>query len=110
MEDTPGFRAGILTGDRIIAIGGKGTERVSLSDAVKELRGKPDTAVTITVERPSTGIVKDYTLTRAIISMDMVKDINGQKKFPLGEDKIGYIRITQFGDKTGEMLEAAIQN
>jgi len=109
MEDTPGFRAGILTGDRIIAIGGKGTERVPLSDAVKQLRGKPDTEVTITVERPSTGVVKEYTLTRAIISMDMVKDINGQRKFPLGEDKIGYVRITQFGDKTGEKLEAALQ-
>jgi len=109
MEDTPGFRAGILTGDRIIAIGGKGTERVSLSDAVKQLRGKPDTEVTITVERPSTGVVKEYTLTRAIISMDMVKDIHGQTKFPLGEDKIGYVRITQFGDKTGEKLEAALQ-
>jgi carboxyl-terminal processing protease len=110
MEDTPGFRAGILTGDRIIAISGKGTDRVSLSDAVKQLRGKPGTDVTITVERPSTGIVKDYTLTRAIISMDMVKDINGQTKFPLGQDKIGYIRITQFGDDTGEKLEAALQN
>jgi carboxyl-terminal processing protease len=109
MEDTPGFRAGILTGDRSIAISGKGTERVSLSDAVKQMRGKPDTEVTITVERPSTGVVKDYTLTRAIISMDMVKDINGQKNFPLGEDRIGYIRITQFGDNTGEKLEAALQ-
>jgi carboxyl-terminal processing protease len=109
MEDTPGFRAGIMSGDRIIAINGKGTEKVSLSDAVKQLRGKPDTQVTITVERPSTKVVKDYTLTRAVIIMDMVKDINGQKQFPLGEDKIGYVRITQFGDKTGEELEAALR-
>ena len=109
MEATPGFRAGILSGDRIIKISGQSTERVSLSDAVKQLRGKPDTQVTLTVERPSTGVVKDYTLTRAVINMDMVKDINGQKKFPLGEDKIGYVRITQFGDKTGDELEAALQ-
>lgn len=109
MEDTPGFRAGILSGDRIIAINGVGTDKVSLSDAVRQLRGKPGTDVTVTVERPSNGTVKNYTLTRAIISMDMVKDINGQKKFPLGEDKIGYLRITQFGDKTGDELEAAIQ-
>ena len=109
MEDTPGFRAGILSGDRIIKISGQSTEKVSLSDAVKQLRGKPDTKVTLTVERPSTGVVKDYTLTRAVINMDMVKDINGQKKFPLGEDKIGYVRITQFGDKTGDELEAALQ-
>jgi carboxyl-terminal processing protease len=109
MEDTPGFRAGILSGDHIVKISGQSTDRVSLSDAVKQLRGKPDTQVTLTVERPSTGVAKDYTLTRAIISMDMVKDINGQKKFPLGEDKIGYVRITQFGDKTGEELEDALQ-
>jgi carboxyl-terminal processing protease len=109
MEDTPGFRAGILTGDRIIKINGQSTERVALSDAVKQLRGKPDTQVTITVERPATGEMKDYTLTRAVINVDMIKDINSQRKFPLGEDKIGYIRITQFGDKTGEELEAALK-
>ena len=40
--------------------------------------------------------------------MDMVKDINGKKDFPLGPDKIGYVRITQFGDNTGDELEAAL--
>ena len=109
MEDAPGFRAGILSGDRVIKISGSSTEKVSLADAVKQLRGKPDTQVTLTIERPTTGIVKDYTLTRAIINMDMVKDINGRKKFPLGKDEIGYVRITQFGDKTGDELEAALQ-
>ena len=39
----------------------------------------------------------------------MVKDINGKKEFPLGADRIGYIRITQFGDKTGDELEAALE-
>ena len=39
--------------------------------------------------------------------MDMVKDVNGKKEFPLGADKIGYVRITEFGEKTGEELEAA---
>jgi carboxyl-terminal processing protease len=109
MEDAPGFRAGILSGDRVIKINGVTTDKVSLSDAVKQLRGKPGTQVTITVDRPSTGVVKDYTLTRAIISVDMVKDINGQKKFPVGEDMIGYVRITQFGEQTGEELEAALK-
>jgi carboxyl-terminal processing protease len=40
--------------------------------------------------------------------MDMVKDINGKKKFPLGADGIGYVRITEFGDRTGYELEAAL--
>ena len=108
MDDTPGFRAGILTGDRIIKINGKGADKLSLQDAVKELRGEPGTRVTVTVQRPSTGITRDLTLTRAIINVDMVKDVNGKKEFPLGPDQIGYIRITQFGDNTSDELEDAL--
>jgi carboxyl-terminal processing protease len=108
MEDTPGFRAGILSGDRIVKINGKSAERMSLQDAVKQLRGEPGTQVTVTIQRPSSGMVRDFTLTRAIVKMDMVKDINGKKEFPLGADKIGYIRITQFGDKTDDELETAL--
>jgi carboxyl-terminal processing protease len=109
MEDTPGFKAGILSGDRIIKIDGKSTENMGLPDAVKNLRGEPGTEISITVMRPSTGQVKDYTLTRAVINVDMVKDINGKKDFPLGEDKIGYIRLVQFGEKTSDDLEVALK-
>jgi carboxyl-terminal processing protease len=108
MDDSPGFRAGILSGDRIMKIDGKSVDNVLLPDAVKQLRGQPGTQVSLTVQRPSSGAVKDYKLTRAVISMDMVKDINGKKEFPLGADKIGYVRITQFGDQTGDELEAAL--
>lgn len=109
MEDTPGSRAGIMSGDRIVKINGLSTERMGLPEAVKKLRGEPGSDVTITINRPSTGMEKDIKLTRAIINLDMVKDINGKKEFPLGEDKIGYVRITQFGDRTGEELEAALK-
>jgi carboxyl-terminal processing protease len=109
MEDTPGSRAGILSGDRIVKIEGKSTENMSLPDAVKILRGDPGTDVTLTILRPSSGQAKDYKLTRAIINVDMVKDINGKKEFPLGPDKIGYIRLVQFGDKTSDGLEAALK-
>jgi carboxyl-terminal processing protease len=108
MDDSPGFRAGILSGDRIVKIDGKGLDNVLLPDAVKQLRGQPGTQVSVTVQRPSSGQIKDYKLTRAVISMDMVKDINGKKEFPLGVDKIGYVRITQFGDQTSDELEAAL--
>ena len=53
--------------------------------------------------------MKDFTLTRAIINIDMVKDINGKKEFPLGDNKIGYIRLVQFGEKTSADLEAALK-
>jgi carboxyl-terminal processing protease len=108
MEDSPGFRAGILTGDRIVKVEGRSVERMPLGDVVKQLRGDPGTQVTVTVQRPATGEEKRFTLTRAIIQMDMVKDINGKKKFPLGADGIGYVRITEFGDRTGYELEAAL--
>ena len=108
MDNSPGFRAGILSGDRILKIDGKSVDNVSLPDAVKQLRGQPGTLVSVTIQRPASGLIKDYKLTRAVISMDMVKDINGKKEFPLGADKIGYIRITQFGDQTSDELEAAL--
>ncbi len=108
MENSPGFKAGILSGDRIVKIDGKSTEKMTSQDAVKILRGEPGTEVKVSILRPSSGRVKDYTLTRAIISVDMVKDINGKKEFPIGENKIGYIRLVGFGEKTSAELETAL--
>ena len=82
---------------------------MSLQDAVKTLRGDSGTDVKITLLRPSSSQVKDYKLTRAIINIDMVKDINSKKEFPLGENKIGYIRLVQFGEKTSADLETALK-
>ena len=109
MDDTPGYRAGILSGDRIVKVEGQSVDKTPLTDVVDQLRGKPGTKVTLTIARPPSGVLETFTLTRAVINMDMVKDINGKKEFPLGADKIGYVRITQFGDDTGDELEAALQ-
>jgi carboxyl-terminal processing protease len=108
MEDTPGSRAGILSGDRIVKINGETTEKLGLEDTVKKLRGEPGTDVSVTIFRPSASLTKDLKLTRAVIKMDMVKDINGKKQFPLGEDGIGYIRVLQFSEKTSDELETAL--
>ena len=108
MDDSPGFKAGIMSGDRIVRIDGKSTEKMGLQDAVKSLRGDPGTEVKISVFRPSSGQVQDFTLTRSVINIDMVKDVHGKKEFPLGEDKIGYIRLVQFGEKTSDDLEQAL--
>jgi carboxyl-terminal processing protease len=109
MDDTPGFRAGILAGDRIVKINGQSADKMSLPEAVKRLRGKPGTQVSVSIQRPSSGMAKDLVLTRAVINVDMVKDINSKKDFPLGPDKIGYIRITSFGDNTSDELEDALK-
>src|SRR4051794_23966697 len=73
MDDTPGAKAGILSGDRIAKIDGRSTEKMSLQDAVKNLRGEPGTDVRLTILRPSSGQVKEYKLARAVINVDMVK-------------------------------------
>ena len=109
MEDTPGFKAGILSGDRIMKIDGVSTEKLSLPDGVKKLRGEPGSDVTITVLRPSTGKTKDYKLTRAQIKVDTVKDINGKREFPLSENNVGYVRLVQFGEHTAEDLEDGLR-
>src|SRR5215831_3023392 len=109
MDDSPGFKAGILTGDRIIRNDGKSTEKMTLQDAVKTLRGEPGTDIQLTVFRPSSSQVQEFKLTRSVINIDMVKDINGKKEFPLGENKIGYVRLVQFGEKTSDDLETAIK-
>lgn len=106
IEDTPASRAGILAGDRITKIDGKSTERTSISDAVKQLRGEPGTKVTITVFRAKAkdagDKIKDYTLTRDFIKVDSVKDVK------MLESNIGYVRITQFNEPTATEFEKAL--
>jgi carboxyl-terminal processing protease len=97
-----------MSGDRIIRIDGVSTEKMSLPDAVKSLRGDPGSEVKLSVFRPSSGQIQDFKLTRSVITVDMVKDVHGKKEFPLGEDKIGYIRLVQFGEKTSDDLEQAL--
>jgi carboxyl-terminal processing protease len=109
MEDTPGFRAGIAPGDRIVKIDGRSTENMTLDECVQKLRGKPGTDVTVTFFRPSANQQKEYKLTRAVIKVDTVKDINGKKEFPLMESGIGYVRLTQFGEHTADDLEKALK-
>lgn len=109
IEDTPGFKAGILSEDRIVKINGRSTEKMSFPDAVKLLRGEPGTEVTLTIIRPPGDEPRDFRLTRAVIKVDTVKDLNGKREFPIGEQNIGYVRITQFGERTAEELGDALK-
>jgi carboxyl-terminal processing protease len=104
MEDTPGFRAGILPGDQILRINGITTEKMSLQDAIDLLRGDPGQKVTLTIYRPSNKETKDYVLQREIIKVASVKDAKLLDQSLTGNFKIGYLRITQFNEPTAQEL------
>ncbi|NDA67960.1 MAG: S41 family peptidase, partial [Verrucomicrobia bacterium] len=108
MEDTPASRGGITAGDRIIKINGQSTEKFNLEDAVRRLRGKKDTEVTVTIFRPATEQEIEIKLVRDVIKVASVRDQNGRGEYPLDENKIGYARLRQFGEKTADELESAL--
>ena len=109
MEDTPAFEAGILPGDRILKIDGKSAGGLSVADAVKLLRGKPGTPVSLSLERENVEAPLEINLKRQTIQVYTAKDVNNRREFPVDEDKIGYVRLTQFGEKTGTELEEALR-
>ncbi len=73
ISGSPAARAGILPGDRILEIEGQSTEDYTLSDAVRILRGKPGTKVTITIIHRGASKSLKVTLTRAIIQVKSIK-------------------------------------
>jgi carboxyl-terminal processing protease len=97
IDDTPAARAGIRAGDRIIEINGETTEGFTTMDAVKQLRGKVGSSVTITVQRPGEPKPSEYTIIRGIIQLETVKSSTI-------DENIGYIRISQFSEPTGDAL------
>ena len=97
IDDTPAARAGMRAGDIITRIDGKSVSDMSLSAAVKLMRGEPDTKIELIVARKGANKPLTFSLTRAIIKTQSVK----MKE--LGEG-LGYIRISQFQERTAEDL------
>src|SRR6266478_3460050 len=108
MEDTPAAKAGILSGDQILKINGTSTERMELQDAVNVLRGPPGHKVMLTLLRPSTKEIKEYTLERAEIKVQSVKGARLLDTELTGPFKIGYIRLIQFNEPTPDELSKAL--
>jgi carboxyl-terminal processing protease len=110
MEDTPAAKAGILSGDQILRINSMSTERMDLQDAINVLRGPAGAKVGLTLLRPSTKEIKEYTLQRAEIKIQSVK---GERLLPpelTGPFRIGYIRLIQFNEPTADELSKAIDD
>lgn len=108
IEGGPAFRAGMLPGDRILKIDGQGTQKMNLGEAIRKLRGKPGASVQLAVFRPSESKTLDFNLVREMIQVPTVTDISLLPEGTTKGEKIGYLRITQFGEKTDREFDAAI--
>jgi len=105
LEGTPAMKAGVLPGDRVVEIEGKNTYNITLMEAVKKLRGKPGTKVTITVVHQLTGKRETLTITRDVIKVRSVRAARMQDP----EAKVGYVRINNFQRTTADELDAAVK-
>lgn len=103
IEGTPGFRAGIKSGDVIVKIDGKSTEGMSIDKAISLIRGPKGSPVTLTIAREDQKGMKDYKIIRDEIVMPNVSA-------RLLEDKIGYIHLHMFNEKTAEVVKEKIDD
>ena len=97
IEDTPAFRAGILAGDIITHIDGKPTKGMTLNEAIKLMRGEPQTSIVLTISRPGRDKPLELTIVRDIIKVRSVRS-------KMLENDIAYVRIAQFQERTAPDL------
>lgn len=102
IDDTPAERAGVQAGDLIIRLDEQPVKGMTLNDAVKLMRGKPGTVLTLTIIREGEEKPLKLPITRAVIQVKSVKS-------RMLDDRFAYVRITQFQSHTAEALVTAIE-
>jgi len=100
IEDTPASKAGLLSGDLIVALDKEPIEGLTLEQAVEKMRGPINAPITLTIERKGIDNSFDVTMVRDVIRIKPVKY--------QAEDDVGYVHITSFNEQTTSELEKAI--
>ncbi|MBI1312287.1 PDZ domain-containing protein [bacterium] len=113
LPDTPAYNAGVRAGDILLEIEGEDTENMPLTRAVELMKGPPGEAVAVKVQHLG-GEEEEFKVDRAIIQVKSVLGdyykSDGHWEFMLDqENKIGYVRLTQFGRQSADELAAALQ-
>jgi carboxyl-terminal processing protease len=101
IEDTPAFKAGVLPGDRILAVDDVPVDVENLNDTIDRMRGRVGTPVKISIARGPEPKPMEFTLSRASVQVHSVSQ-------ELMEPGFGYVKITHFSETTTPDLETAI--
>jgi carboxyl-terminal processing protease len=103
IDDTPAQKAGVKAGDLIVKLGDQPVKGMSLEEAVKVMRGKPGTTLTLTIIREGESGPIEIEVERAVIKVASVKS-------RMIENGYGYVRITQFQAETGSQFRSALKS
>lgn len=112
--DTPAYKMGIKAGDFVVKVDGKPTEKLSIDKLVKMIMGEKGTKVVLTVKRA--GRMTDYAVVRDRIDILTVRGWKRDSKsnewdfFVDPNSGIGYMRVTQFTEKTIDGIDDALKN
>jgi carboxyl-terminal processing protease len=116
MVGTPAYEAGIQPGDYILKVNGVSLEHKRANESIDLILGEPGTQVTLTVLHEGESTPVDITLTRAIIEVSTVVGDHRQSDDPKSwdfmldkENKIGYVRVADFGEQTAGELRSALE-
>ncbi|WP_372926390.1 S41 family peptidase [Marinobacter sp.] len=103
IDDTPAQKAGVQAGDLIIKLGDQPVKGMSLEEAVKLMRGKPGTVLTLTIMREGESAPIEIDVERDVIKVTSIKSRIIEKGY-------GYVRITQFQEDTGSQFTTALED
>ena len=105
MADSPGERAGLLPGDRVVSIDGASTRDLTLAEASRRLKGPAGTTVVLEVMRDGFTAPQRLTLLRDRIRMQSV-----EWRVLDGERRYAYVRVKAFQDRTDRMLRKSLDD
>ena len=111
---SPAYNAGILAGDQIIAINAQPTKELTMAEAIKLMKGRAGTKVSLTVFHPRRRQTEEVELTRQVVKLETVlgdrRLVDDKWNFMFDDGaKIGYVRLTTFGRETAQDLKSVVE-